>query len=318
MQILLATLIPGFLLQTTLLGPGYMLNLFAAVLAGFATEVCACWMRQGFSGSSGAQLLQRATGDASVWVTTVLIVLALPPNIPVGILIFAVVSGLTIGKHAYGGLGQNIFNPAMVGYAIVLVSFPAALSIWPGSIATAASEGASTLASVDGLSGATVLESFKHRSGITVQEFWQEGHRFGLFGSRNWEWVNLAYLCGGLVLVWRGIVPWRLPLSFLLTLVLLSALGYDTGSSESLGSPALHLFSGGTMLFAFYVLTDPVTCPSSARGQILFASLIAVTAFVIRAFGAFPDGLAFAVLLGNLCTPLIDRMDLKPRKQVGT
>ena len=299
MRIVLLGLLPGCLLQVSLLGRGYLENIALALLIGYLTEFLALWLR----GRSPNQGLR----DGSVWITALLITLALPPQTPAGIVAIAVVTGLGIGKHAYGGLGQNIFNPAMVGYAIVLVSFPADLSLWSTSNYFASGGTENTLNTVDGLTAATTLESFKHRSALTVAEYWQQSQSFGYFGSKGWEWINLAYLLGGSFLIWKQIIAWQMPVAFLLTLTVLSSLGYDSGSSNSLGSPAIHLFSGGTMLFAFFVLTDPVTCPSHPRSRIIFAVLVASLAFAIRTLGAFPDGLAFAILFGNLFAPLIDR-----------
>jgi electron transport complex protein RnfD len=204
-----------------------------------------------------------------------------------------VVVALGLGKHLYGGLGNNPFNPAVVGYAFVLLSFPAALAEWPTA--------------TDGLSGATALTTFKYREGLTVADVWQPEFGFGTLGGHPAELLNLAFLAGGLVLAWRRLVAWRVPVALLGTLGLLALVGYDQGSSSSLGGPLYHGFSGATMLAAWFFATDPVTHPASARGQILFGCLIGAIAFAIRSFGSYPDGLAFGILLANGCAAWLDR-----------
>ena len=126
-------------------------------------------------------------------------------------------------------------------------------------------------------------------------------------GSSAWEWLNVAYLVGGSALIAARVIDWRIPLSILATVGLVAAINYDGGSSSSLGSPLFHWLSGGTMLGAFFIATDPVTSPTTARGRIYYGVLIGATLFAIRAAPTYPDGIAFAVLLGNAAAPLIDR-----------
>ena len=235
--------------------------------------------------------------DGSGIVTAVLLALALPPAVPVGIVIVGVLIAIGIGKHAFGGAGANPFNPAMVGYAALLLSFPAALAAWPDTTGVA----------IDGVTGPTVLDAFKHRGGLTVADVWTPAHGFGALGGSEWEWLNAAYLSGGVALIAARVVDWRIPLSILTALTLVAAINYDGGSSSSLGSPLFHCFSGGTMLGAFFVATDPVTSPTTARGRVYYGVLIGATLFAIRTGSAYPDGIAFAVLLGNAAAPLIDR-----------
>jgi electron transport complex protein RnfD len=210
------------------------------------------------------------------------------------------VTALALGKHVYGGPGNNVFNPAMVGYALVLVSFPAALDQWPQARWLPAAD-------ADGLTGATALTEFKYRGAATVSDLWREANGFGLLGALGHEWVSLAFLAGGLVLFQRRMAAWRPAAAMLLTLVVLGLAGYDGGSSSSLGSPAYHLFSGATLLAACFVATDPVTHPTSRRGQWLFGMVVGLITWCVRAWGNYPDGIAFAILLGNALTPYLDR-----------
>jgi len=173
----------------------------------------------------------------------------------------------------------------------VLVSFPKFMG-WPTS--------------TDAFTGATALTTFKFHTG-TVEDVWTPLNGFGAIAGAQWEWINLAFLLGGLGLVAWRLVAWRIPLAMLATIGILAALGYANTSSKSLGSPLFHWFSGGTMLAAFFVATDPVTHPVSARGQWLFGIIVGAMTFCIRAFGNYPDGVAFAILLANAITPYVDR-----------
>ena len=226
--------------------------------------------------------------DCSALVTGLLIALALPPTTPVYLTALAAVCAIGLGKKSYGGLGKNIFNPAMVGYAVVLVSFPFDVGTW------------------DATTGATALDKISHRLGATIEEIGSDP-AFGNFAAAGFEWINVCAGIGGIFLVLRKIIGWRLPLATLLGLSIPAVLAYDGGSSASLGSPLIHCFSGGTMLAAFFIVTDPVTSPSSARGQWLFGLIVGALIFVIRAWGSYPDGIAFAVLLGNMLVPILDR-----------
>ncbi len=287
MAVVAATLAPGIAAMAHFFGTGVLVNVGLAVSAAIAVEASVLRMRR--------QSVVAGLGDGSAVVTALLIAIAMPPAVDGWLVGLAVLAALVLGKHVYGGLGANPFNPAMVGYALVLVSFPADLATWPGS------EG------VDQLTGATALETLKHRGGETIADVWTAAHGFGAWGAHGFEWINVWFAVGGLVLLGLRLVDWRIPIAMLATLTVLSALGYDGGSSASLGSPAFHLLSGATMLCAFYIATDPVTSPTQPRGRILFGVLVGALLFVVRCFANYPDGVAFAVLLGNSMVPLLDR-----------
>jgi electron transport complex protein RnfD len=289
MLTVMAALTPGTLAVIGWYGLGALANLLVASVAAVVAEALALRLRR--------RPVRSTIADGSALLTGLLLGLALPPGTPPGIVALAAVLGVGLGKHAYGGLGQNAFNPAVVGYTVVLVSFPAALATWPAI-------GAGT---VDGLSGATALSAFRYREGMTVAEVWQPERGFGNVGSFPAEWIGLAFLAGGLFLVWRRLAAWRVAVAFLATLGLLGLAGYDNGSSRSLGSPFLHWFSGGTMLAAWFFLTDPVTHPASRRGQLWFGVIVGVVTWAIRSFGAYPDGIAFGILLANGATAWLDR-----------
>ncbi len=283
-----AALIPALLAATYCFGPGVLVNLAVAVSAGVAMEAGWVWARfRKFD----------AVKDASTPVTCALIAIAVPPALDPGILIFAAAMAVILAKQLYGGIGKNVFNPAMVGYAAALVAFPAHFSGWE--------------ADWDALTGATALDVFSFRGGATVAEVWRPP-AFGLIGAHGFEIVNAAALVGGLYLCAVRIANWRMPVAVLGALGACAALGYDNGSSASLGSPLFHWFSGGTMLAAFFIATDPVTAPSSAGAQWIFGLAIGVLIYCIRSFGGYPDGIAFAVLLANLAAPALDKVMLRP------
>lgn len=285
MLTVLAALTPGIAALCWFIGPGYLPRLLFAAALGLAVELVALRLRRRPPGPT--------LSDGSTLLTCVLVTIALPPDTAPGVLAIAVVAAVAIGKHVYGGLGANPFNPAVVGYAVVLVSFPAELARWPTA--------------TDGLTGATALTALRHREGQTVAEAFATDPAFGAFGGSGWDWVNLAFLAGGVALMAMRLAAWRVPLAVLGSLGLAAALGYDSGSSRSLGSPLFHWLSGGTCLAACFFATDPVTHPVTARGQILFGCLVGIMAFVIRGFGNYPDGIAFGILLGNAVTPYLDR-----------
>jgi Na+-translocating ferredoxin:NAD+ oxidoreductase subunit D len=293
-QVLLA-LIPGLAVQVYFFGYGFAFNVAVALATALAAELAATRLRGRDLGS---------VRDGSALVTGTLIALALPPAVSPVIVATATALGLALGKHVYGGLGANPFNPAMVGYAIVLVSFPRALADWPSLNASAA----------DALTGATPLEQLAHRGGQTVAEVWQASAGFGHIAGIGWEWINVAYLAGGAWLVARRLIDWRIPVAMLVTIGVLAALTYDAGGSASHGSPTFHWFSGGTMLVAFFIATDPVTGPTTRTGRAIYGVLIGAITFAVRAAGAYPDGLAFAVLLGNAAAPMIDHLTLRVRR----
>ena len=247
-------------------------------------------------GGPESVLASRSPGsfDGSIFLGTLILALALPPGMPWHVLLLATFGMVVLARQLYGGLGHNIFNPAMVGYALALVCFPVALAAWPPLL--------------DGHTGATALTAFRYREGLTAMEAFAADPAFGQFGGYGWEWANIAFACGGLVAAGLGLIAWRVVLGFLIALGLLALVFHDGGSSKSAGSPVFHYLSAGTMLAAFFVVTDPVTHPGHPAGQWLFGALAAGITFAIRAWGGYPDGIAFGVLIANAATPFLDAL----------
>jgi len=285
MLLVLVALVPGAGAAVAVYGTGYLINILLAAVFGLAMEAACLGLQR--------RDVVAALADGSALVTCVLLALALPPGLPWPILAVAVAGAIILAKHLYGGLGNNLFNPAIVGYTVVLVSFPVAMADWP--------------VPVDGLTSATALVSLKYREGATVAEAWTTAGGFGAVGGYGWEWINLGYLIGGLVLLALRLAAWRIPLTILATLGALATFCYDSGSSASLGSPLFHWFTGATMLTVFFFATDPVTHPATGKGQIIYGMLIGGMIFVVRGLGNYPDGAAFAILLGNAVSPYLDK-----------
>ncbi len=303
MQQFLLALVPGSIAMLYVFGLGVAVNIVVAILAAVILEYLALKVR----GLPPTNLL-----DGSAVATALLLALALPPLLPIWMIVVGVAFAILLAKHAYGGLGHNLFNPAMVGFAVLIVSFPLAMSRW---VPPFADLGFLQLMSIklgapifDAVTMATPLDDFKFRSSVTNDEYWTSAK------NGNWQaWmiVNGTFLISGLYLLYRRIGKWHAPVAMLVTLTILSTLSFDSGSSNGLGSPLFHLMSGATMLGAFFIVTDPVTSPDSTRGQIIFGIGVGVLTFIIRSFGGYPEGLAFAILLMNGVTPLINYVEFR-------
>jgi electron transport complex protein RnfD len=284
----LAALLPVLAVQIHLFGMRPLLLCAVAAIVALACEALALQLRH--------RSVRPCLRDGSVLVTAALLALAVPPTLPLWQLALGVAVAVLLAKHAYGGLGQNPFNPAMVGYAVLLVSFPLEMTRWPAPGGD-----------WDAMTGATALDTLRTglRQSYTMQEI-QAGSAFGHVGAAGGEWLNLAALAGGLYLLARRIVRWHIPLAMLAGIALPAALFhmFDPGAHASV---TFHLAAGATMLGAFFIATDPVSAATSDRGRLVYGAGIGLLTWIIRTWGGFPDGVAFAVLIMNLAVPLIDR-----------
>lgn len=308
MTLTCAGLLPGLGALTWAFGPGILINCAAAATLAAGLDWLACHVRGEPTHAP----------DMAAITTGLLLGLALPPLVPLACILFGAICAIGLAKHAFGGLGANVFNPAMVGYCAMLVSFPLAMSTWPDPGATLALDQllAAKLSlgstAVDGLSGATPLDTFRQAEGETFVELTRSGLDTG-----TWSTINTAFLAGGLFIVAMGATQAILPATFLLTLAMLALVFDAGGSSASMGPPTLHLMAGATMVTAFFIATDPVTSPASRSGQVVFGAGCGALVFLIRGHGGYPDGAAFAVLLMNAATPLIDRVIVMLRQRNG-
>ena len=303
-QVLLAT-VPGVFMLTLFFGFGTLINVAWACLVGIAFESLALFLR----GRSLTFYLK----DCSALVTCVLLGIALPPYAPWWLIAVGVAAAILMAKQLYGGLGYNPFNPAMVGYVVLLISFPVQMTAWapPRGLADVpnlweALQACFLPAQFDGVTMATPLDILRQNQGLLMEDLWAQTPQFGRWAGIGWEWVNLAFLAGGLWLLYRRIFTWHAPVAMLASLTLMSALFYAGGSSSSGGSPLFHLLSGATMFGAFFIITDPVSSAVSVRGRLAFGALIGVLVYLIRVWGNYPDAVAFAVLIANFAAPFID------------
>lgn len=310
LQVLLA-MVPAVIAMVYFFGPAVLINIALALVTALAAEAVLLKIRK--------RPVKPFITDGSAAVTAVLLAVAIPPLSPWWLTVIGILFAIVFAKHLYGGLGYNPFNPAMVGYVLLLVSFPLEMTTWLPVISLADnplnfSEAwqlifhGQTAAGLmpDAVSGATPLDAMKTQIGQEIlPEYIVNQDLFGLLAGRGWEWINVWFLLGGLYLLYRKVISWHVPVAMLGTLFLLSGI---TGffAPEVTGSPLFHLFSGGTMIGAFFIATDPVSGSTTVKGRLVFGAGVGALTYVIRIWGGYPDGVAFGVLLMNMLVPLID------------
>lgn len=324
MRLVMLLAIPGILVQTWFFGFGVIINLAIALVVAVATEALILEIRK--------KNFELAIKDSSAMVTALLLAISIPPFSPWWITVIGTFFAIALAKQLYGGLGFNLFNPAMVGYVVLLISFPVQMTSWSPAMELAEiSHGIEDALSIvftgytldgysvnqlrtgiDGFTMATPLDQVKNQlnNGLTISEitlssiFIPEGQPGTGFGM-GWFWINLAFLTGGLLMLYLGLINWHLPVGMIAGLSLPALVSYLL-SPDTAASPLFHLFSGGTMLAAFFIVTDPVTAATSNKGRIVFGAGVGIWIYVIRTWGGYPDAIAFSVLLMNMCVPLID------------
>ena len=316
MQLVVWATVPGLIALTYHFGWGSLINVVLATATAVIAEAAVLQLR----GRSIAFYLR----DYSAVLTALLLGLALPPLAPWWVVVVGTLFSIVIAKQLYGGLGYNPFNPAMVGYVILLISFPIQMTTWitplallpdgvshPGIIESLSIVFAG-LNPADGVTGATPLDSFKFSDGLLVDQIYAQNPLFSQagFAGVGWEWVNVGFLIGGFILLGSKIFTWHGPVAMLGAIAVMSILFWDGGSSDSPGSALMHLFSGASMMGAFFIMTDPVSSAASNRGRLIYGALIGVLVYLIRAWGNYPDAVAFAVLLANFAAPFIDNYTL--------
>jgi electron transport complex protein RnfD len=315
MRLVIIATIPGFIAMTFFFGWGTLINTVLAIIVALICEASCIKLRK--------RPVLFFLKDNSAVLTAILIALALPPFSPWWVTVTAVFVAIVLAKQLYGGLGQNPFNPAMVGYALVLISFPVEMTRWTSPFELSGgswnilgfsdtlrvifvgwSETTAAFAHIDGFSGATPLDTLKHRNGLTTEEVWASSSVMANVGA--WYAVSLCYFIGGIFLIYRKIFTWHAPITLLITLTLMSAFFFAI-DPDRFADPLVHLTTGATMLGAFFIVTDPVSSSTSNRGKIVFAAGIGILVYCVRTWGNYPDAMAFAVMLMNLCAPFIDQ-----------
>ncbi|MGI9229243.1 MAG: RnfABCDGE type electron transport complex subunit D [Gammaproteobacteria bacterium] len=287
-------LLPAIVCYSWLFGWGLLLQCLLAVLFAVSLEYLILKLRR-----RDPRLF---LSDGSAVVTALLFALTISPLTPWWLSLLGIAFAIVVVKHLFGGIGYNIFNPAMAGYVFILVSFPAQMTLWPLPLSLVQHEPSLP----DVLSGATALGELKTALGNMgmVSEV-MTGDAFGHFAAAGWEWVNLCYLLGGLYLLARGAIKWHIPLAVLAGVFISSAIFY-VYDPDLYASPLFHLSGGATIICAFFIATDPVSAAATGKGRLIYGFLIGVLLYVIRQWGIYPDGAAFAVLLANALVPLID------------
>ncbi|MEM9173541.1 MAG: RnfABCDGE type electron transport complex subunit D [Pseudomonadota bacterium] len=307
-------LVPAAIVYTYFFGWGVVFNVAICISACVAFEALALTLKQ--------QAPLPVLADYSACLTGLLLAFALPTYLPIYVTLTACAFAILVAKQAYGGIGFNLFNPAMVGYCAVMVSFPIEMSTWLppflGDIDYVRPAFTDQLLYVltgdwpapytlDAVSQATPLDRVK--SGLHASEIFIEIRTnpvFGDFGGRGWEWIGNFIALGGGYLLYRGLISWHIPVSVLAGVVIPATL-HSLLVSGAVPGAGFHVFSGATLLGAFFIATDPVSAASHPRGRLVYGFGIGLIAWSIRTWGGYPDGIAFAVLLMNTAVPLIDR-----------
>jgi len=308
----LLALVPAAFVHVVFFGYGLLVNITLAVTTGLACETLALRLR--------SQPIAPFLWDGSAVVTGTLLAFCIPPLAPWWLTVSGTAFAVLLVKHLYGGLGRNTFNPAMVGYVVLLVSFPVQMTRWPAPLGAnpnapldlhdtlaAIFTGASANGIFDAITSATPIAAVKTglNFGRTLEELANQPV-FGYWAGRGWEMISLATLAGGVLLLIAGVIRWHIPVAMLSAIALMAALVHamDPGSYPGI---TFHLLSGATMLGAFFIATDPVTAATSDRGRLVYGACVGVLTYIIRTWGGYNDGVAFAVLLMNSAVPLLDR-----------
>lgn len=314
-QVIIA-LLPGSIMLAVFFGPGIIVNIVLSIIFALALEATALRLRK--------KPISAGLSDLSAVVTAWLFALMLPPLTPWWITLTGVFFAIIVAKQLYGGLGNNIFNPAMVGYVVLLISWPAQMTLWFPPLGVAQQlptfldsisylfSGAMPDSNWDSLTMATPLDTVKTER--SLNRTLTETRSLPIFGSLagvGTEWVANAYALGGLWLIYKRIIAWQLPLTLILTVGIFATF-FSINQPEVYPPATFHIFTPGLMLGAFFIITDPVSGCSSMRGKILFAIGVGCFTYIIRTWGGYPGGVAFAVLLMNMAAPTIDYF-IKPR-----
>jgi len=311
MRKVIYALIPGVALYVLLFGWGVLINILIACSSALLFEAIMLFLRD--------RPLRVFLFDGSAIVTAILLALALPPMLSWWIPVLGSFFAIVAAKHLYGGLGYNPFNPAMIAYAILLVSFPLQLSLWSGpleliqhSLSFIETLNYSLFNQLpnsitfDALTAATPLDYLRTEvgQGNTVEAI-SRAPLFGQLAGQGMEWVNSAFLLGGLWLLYLRIISWHIPVAVLASIALVSGLAYLIDPNV-FAHPSMHIWGGASILCAFFIATDPITASTTPLGRIIYGVGIGLLTFAIRTWGGYPDGVAFAVLLMGLTVPLLD------------
>ncbi len=318
MRIVMFACIPGIALQTFFFGYGILIQVLLAMATAVIAEATILELRK--------KPVEHALKDCSALVAGLLLAICLPPLAPWWIVVIGTCFAVVIVKQLYGGLGYNLFNPAMAAYVMLLISFPVQMTSWlPPAVLAEQTIGLKDTVYIiltgytsngynldqlrvaaDGLTMATPLDHVKTAltQNLTVEEAINSEIFRGSSGI-GWSLVALGYLIGGLALLKLKIINWHIPLSMIMGAVLCASLLYLIDNSIYPG-PWFHIVNGSLIVGAFFIATDPVSASTTNNGRLIFGFAIGMWTIIIRTFGNYPDAIAFSVILMNMAVPLID------------
>ena len=314
----LIAMIPALIVSIYFFGLGAVKVILISVIACLFFE----WAIQKFLIKGKSSI-----GDGSALITGVLLAFNVPSNLPVGIIIIGAFVSIAIAKMSFGGLGKNPFNPALVGRVFLLVSFPVQMTSWPKPNPIFASN------VLDAITGPTPLGNLKEelKGGRTVQKILEDGtsmiidgkevlykipdytqELLGNMGGSLGEVSVIALLIGAIYMLIKKIITWEIPVAFLGSVVIFTGILYLV-NPEMYINPIFHLVTGGLALGVFFMATDMVTSPMSSKGMLIFGLGAGVITVIIRVWGAYPEGVSFAILIMNAFVPLINK-GFKPKR----
>ncbi len=310
LKVILA-LLPGIAMYVWYFGPAILVSIALASITALGTEAAMLKLRN----RPAAPFLK----DNSALLTGWLLALSIPPLAPWWLVVVGTAFCIAIAKQLYGGLGNNPFNPAMIGYAALIVSFPVQMTHWltPHGLGSVELSFLNQLEYIftgalpdglklDAITMATPLDTLKTH--LHLDEHIQDILDMPIYGrlaGQGSEMVAWGFLLGGAYLLMTRIISWHIPAAYLGTLFAVAGI-FHLADPAHYVTPLFHWFSGAAMIGAFFILTDPITSPTTHTGKLIFAAGAGLITYLIRAFGGFPDGMAFATLLMNICVPLID------------
>lgn len=302
--------IPGVMHTVVLaLVPGAVMGIYLFGVPALVTIILAVASCMGFEAWMQRMMGRRITiWDGSAILTGLLLAMNLPSSAPWWLTIIGSAVAIIVGKHLYGGLGQNIFNPALVARVFLLIS-------WPVQMTSFSAPSALFAKGVDAVSTATPLTAIKmelmsHKPGIDITQLPQPSIfdlLLGVHGGSLGEVSIIALLIGGLYLLYKKVITWQIPVSFIGTALVFSAIMWFVDPMKY-ANPVFHVLTGGLILGAFFMATDYVTSPVTNKGMLIFGAGCGFLTILIRLFGGYPEGVSFAILLMNLATPLIDKL----------
>ncbi len=331
MRLVIYAVLPGIFAQWYFFGWGNIIHIALAIITALTCEFIVLSLRN--KSKNKHKSTRNQLFDGSAILTAILLGICLPALAPWWISVIGAAFAIVVVKQLYGGLGHNPFNPAMAAYVMLLISFPIQMTSWqpPLDLITIdlgftntvttlftsfTKEGYSVeqlRTSIDGFTMATPLDTLKTNLSLGFTSFeiikdplFSNDLPLGLGIAFGWEWVNIAFLAGGLILMAKKAIAWQTPVSFLFSLFICSFIAYSINPDSS-ASTLFHWLTGGCMLGAFFILTDPVTGATSVKGRLIVGALAGLLVYLIRTFGGYPDGVAFAILLCNMSAPLIDQ-----------